>query len=510
MSAGRIIAVVVGALLALFGLGAGAAAGGLVVAHTTARDSDGFYTTGVERFETSTVALVGSAELREGGPLGEVRVRVTGADRGPVFVGIGPRDQVEDWLAGTAYERLLSVPYGPFRAETELVAGDRVIDPPAEQDFWVAAEAGAGTRTLTWTPRAGEWSLVVMNQDAAPGVAVDASVGAGVDLALPVALGLGAAALVLLAAGLAIMLVAVTGRGGTGAGAGPGAGPVEGAGTGTPPAAGPGAGQGPSSDQDQYGDQYGLAGGGGVVKVYPVKLDANLDQPLSRWLWLVKWFLAIPHVVVLWFLWLAFWLLTLVAGVAILITGRYPRPIFDFNVGVMRWTWRVSYYAFGVLGTDRYPPFRLEPDPRYPADLAVAYPRRLSRGLVLVKWWLLAIPHYLVVALFAGGWSQLGWTAGDGRWRFTAGFGLIGILVLVAVVVLAVTGRYPPALFDFILGMQRWVFRVLAYAALMRDEYPPFRLDAGGTDPGSALVPSGPPPGAGGQRGGQELVGAQR
>src|SRR5690606_27554150 len=135
MSAGRIIAVVVGALLALFGLGAGAAAGGLVVAHTTARDSDGCYTTGVERFETSTVALVGSAELREGGPLGEVRVRVTGADRGPVFVGIGPRDQVEDWLAGTAYERLLSVPYGPFRAETELVAGDPVIDPPAEQDF---------------------------------------------------------------------------------------------------------------------------------------------------------------------------------------------------------------------------------------------------------------------------------------------------------------------------------------------------------------------------------------
>src|SRR5690606_14633745 len=183
MSAGRIIAVVVGALLALAGVVAGAAAGGLLVAHAVVRDSAGFYTTPVARFETSTVALVGAADLGtwRAGPVDQLQVRVTAADQGPVFVGIGPRDQVEQWLAGTAYERVVDVRYWPFEAKTELVPGDTAIDPPAEQGFWVTATAGSGTQTLTWTPRGGEWALVVMNQDATAGVAVDAAAGAASD-----------------------------------------------------------------------------------------------------------------------------------------------------------------------------------------------------------------------------------------------------------------------------------------------------------------------------------------
>ena len=92
-----------------------------------------------------------------------------------------------------------------------------------------------------------------------------------------------------------------------------------------------------------------------AVGTYPVHVDASLDAPLSRWLWLVKWILLIPHYFVLAFLWVAFVLLSVVAFAAILITGTYPRPIFEFNVGVLRWTWRVQYYSIGAFGTDRYP-----------------------------------------------------------------------------------------------------------------------------------------------------------
>jgi len=184
--------------------------------------------------------------------------------------------------------------------------------------------------------------------------------------------------------------------------------------------------------------------------------------------------------------------LTIVAFFAILFTGRYPRGIFDFNLGVLRWTWRVSYYSYGALGTDRYPPFTLDAVPDYPATLDIAYPERLSRGLVLVKWWLLAIPQYILLGIFLGGAGSAAGRAGNHGSHWWYGGGLIWALVFFAAIALLFMARYPRGLFDVVLGLDRWVARVIAYASLMTDAYPPFRLDQGGDDPAAAAVPEAP------------------
>src|SRR5215210_4452342 len=222
--------------------------------------------------------------------------------------------------------------------------------------------------------------------------------------------------------------------------------------------------------------------------VFPLRLTGELDPDVGRWQWLFKWLLALPHFVVLFFLWIGFVLWTIVAGIAILFKGRYPRGIFDFNVGVLRWSWRVGFYSYSALGTDKYPPFSLREEPAYPARLEVDYPERLSRGRVLVKWWLLAIPHYLIVAIFTGAaWSA--WSQDGNGLLYALGGGLIGLLVLFAGLTLLFTSRYPRPLYDLVLGLNRWVFRVVVYAALMTDTYPPFRLDLGANEPPTGTAP---------------------
>ena len=183
-------------------------------------------------------------------------------------------------------------------------------------------------------------------------------------------------------------------------------------------------------------------------------------------------------------LWPVFVVLTLIAGLAILFTGRYPRALFELNAGILRWNWRVGFYVYAALGTDRYPPFALSPRD-YPAELDVAYPARLSRGLVLVKL-LLAIPHLILLSLLGadimlypiGALNDL---AGD--MQLAGGYSVFNLLVVIAGFFLLITGRYPGSFFDFLMGVNRWFYRVLAYVGLMTDEYPPFRLDAGATEP---------------------------
>ncbi|MFN8036404.1 MAG: DUF4389 domain-containing protein [Acidimicrobiia bacterium] len=453
---GHIVLTVVGAVLVLVALGLGAVGGIVTWAYATQRDADGFFTTSTQRFATPTYAITSEhldlgVPSRSGGrpfdigDLATVRLSVTRRDGGPVFIGIGPEKDVDRYLRGVAHDEITHIGFGPFRVTYDFRPGGAPAGPPGAERFWAASALGRGEQNLEWDLHAGRWSVVVMNRAGTRAVDTDIAVGAKADWVLPLGLGLLGGSVVLLAVGTTLLVVGALGL------ARHGQAPVP-AGT---VAAGP---VGPEG-----------------VGPEPVRLVGHVDAHLSRWLWLVKWILLVPHFVALFVLWAAFVVASIVAGFAILFTGRYPRSLFDFNAGVLRWTWRVSFYSFAAFGTDRYPPFTLGDVPDYPARLEIAYPERLSRGLVLVKWWLLAIPHYVVLAVLLGGSA---FAARGSGWAAN-GPGLVTWLALVAVVALLFVGRYPRGIADLVVGLNRWVYRVIVYVALMTDEYPPFRLDQG-------------------------------
>lgn len=446
MKAGRIIAVVVGVLILLPALALFVGGSVLTVAYVIERDDDGYFDVTLDRLISATSAITtDDVDLRaDPGPSDQIldfidfSVRLRATDVGDrssgVFIGIGSTADVEGYLVSVARDEIREVD-SDRDVRYRSIPGTDSPQPPTEQTFWVASASGLGVQELIWEVEEGEWTAVLMNADGSPGILADVTAAVRSGALLAIALTMVAVGAVLLVIAVVIIVLAARGR---------------------------------DAEAVAIAEQPEAE-----LLEEPVRLEASIDAPLSPWLWLVKWFLAIPHFIVLFFLWIAFVLLTVIAGVAILFTGRYPRGMFDFNVGVLRWTWRVLYYAAsGGLGTDRYPPFTTDSVADYPADLDVAYPGQLSRGLVLVKWWLLAIPQYLVVAIIVG----FSW--GEGNWAP----GLVEVLVLIAAVALLFTGRYPPHLFDFIIGLNRWVFRVVAYASLMTDRYPPFRLDQGSTD----------------------------
>ncbi len=455
-SGGRIVLGVIGAVLTLIGFGLLAGSGTVAWANASQRDDGGFFTSSSSPFVSPGFAVT-SERLRiiDGlpdvlsSPGDVVTFRAEGGSGNgkPLFVGIGPAAAVDAYLAGVAHDEVVHVHMdgwkGALSKDYRTSPGGPPAGPPAAQPFWTEKATGT-TVSLIWPPSEGTWSVVVMNADASAGVAADLSLGVKVNFLGWVALGLLIAGGLFLLIGLVAMFFGFRSRG---------------------PAVTSGAAATPATPGGEAvldaGDQ----------KAYPVLIEGELDPHVSRGLWLVKWLLAIPHYFVLAFLWLAVAVLTIVAFFAILFTGRYPRGIFDFNVGVLRWSWRVAFYAFSVLGTDRYPPFTLA-DVDYPARLEVPYPEHLSRGLVLVKSWLLAIPHYLVLGVLIGNW---GWLGGD-NWA-SRGLTLNGVLVLIAALGLLFTGRYPRDIFGIVLGINRWALRVAAYVLLMRDEYPPFRLD---------------------------------
>ncbi|GAA3950401.1 DUF4389 domain-containing protein [Actinoplanes auranticolor] len=212
---------------------------------------------------------------------------------------------------------------------------------------------------------------------------------------------------------------------------------------------------------------------------YPLRVEARRDESLSRWLWLVKWALLIPHYLVLAVLWVGFIVLTLCAYLAVLFTGRYPSAIRAYNLAVLRWTWRVNYYGYQALGTDRYPPFTLADVPDYPARLQLTDTPSPPRWLPLVAW-LLAVPHILLLGALGGAAT---WTIDNGDTTNSAPLGVVTVGILIAGLSLLLTSRYPRGLYDLLVGVARWNLRVVAYLALLTPAYPPFRLDQGDTEP---------------------------
>ena len=407
--------------------------------------SDGFVAAPTARISTSSSAIVTPPIDIEGNAIPEIRFAVTAGRDGddPVFVGIGPADAVAEYLDGVAVAELDGLRGNPPRIQLDEIAGTASAESPDAQSFWVVSESGPGAQTITWVLEPGDWTLVIMNADGSPDIETSLRIGVEAPWAAPVAAAFAISSAVLLLIGLALLVSGLFGWG-------------RGRSLETAPMTGP----------------------------YPVAVTGHLDPVLSRWLWLVKWILVIPHYLVLSVLWVGFAVATVIAFFGILFTGRYPRALFPFTTAVLRYTWRVAFYAYSALGTDRYPPFSLERTD-YPADVDVAYPERLTNGLVLVKGWLLAIPHLVIVGIFLSGASSAGWMGGHG-WSAGGSASLLGVLVLVAAVILLFTGRYRQPLFDLILGLNRWALRVAAYVALMRDEYPPFRLDQGPTEPAAA------------------------
>lgn len=189
---------------------------------------------------------------------------------------------------------------------------------------------------------------------------------------------------------------------------------------------------------------------GPPAPVYPATLDVAYPAELNRWLVLVKWLLAVPHFIALFFVGIGAFFVAVYAFFAVLFTGHWPRGAFDYLVGTFRWAFRVAVYFH--LMTDAYPPFSLADDPDYPVRLNVAYPERIDNWRPLVQW-LLAIPYLFVAGVL---------------------YWLTGVLSFIAFFTVLFTKKVPRDLFELMVPGLRWNLRGNAYAYFTTDRYPPF------------------------------------
>jgi Inner membrane component of T3SS, cytoplasmic domain/Domain of unknown function (DUF4389) len=238
--------------------------------------------------------------------------------------------------------------------------------------------------------------------------------------------------------------------------AGPPSGPPP---SGLPPVAGPPPGgpppaYAPPPSPPPGGPPAPYYGGGGLAGAYPVNYEADYPSGgIARWRCFFQGVLAWPHLLVLFFVWIAAYLAFVVAAWAIIFTRRYPRGMFNFIAGALRWGARVN--GFSYLMTEQYPPFSLEDTP-YPIRARFDYPEGgIARWRPFFQYFL-AIPHMIVLYVL----------------YIAALLALVGAWFSILF-----TRNYPPGLFNFVVGVQRWTLRVQAYYFLMTEQYPPFSLE---------------------------------
>jgi hypothetical protein len=218
---------------------------------------------------------------------------------------------------------------------------------------------------------------------------------------------------------------------------------------GFPPPQQPGAAAQPGQPPQPYGQ------GAVATTDYPIDFQADYpEQGIARWRPFLHGIMLFPQLFVLMFVaFAAYFVFAWFAWWAILFTGRFPRGAFRFLSGLLRWGERVN--SFALLMTDRYPPFDGQDDPNYPVRVRVDYPERIARWRTLVQFFM-AIPHFIVLYFLNAA---------------------AGIAFIIAWFAIVFTRRYPPGLFNFIAGVQRWRTRVGGYAFLMTEQYPPFTLN---------------------------------
>jgi hypothetical protein len=259
---------------------------------------------------------------------------------------------------------------------------------------------------------------------------------------------------------------------------------------------------------------------------YPIDLRADYPESSSRgWAALtilfIKFLAIIPHAFILLFLGIAQMVVAYIAQIAVAFGREYPRGMFDFVAGVLRWNTRVSAFVFSL--TDRYPPFTLQPDADYPVDVAVRRPAQHSRMYalftVLGQLVFIALSVWFLVELARGAdWASsapLGGTDSPAQYNLNSngwsGLLLRQIAALPHLIVVAVLGiaafvvwlivqwvilfvaRYPRGMFAFVAGVLRWQTRVGAYGLGLIDAYPPFSLDPSVGPPQAQNLPAQPP-----------------